>query len=372
MPHHFTLIMKFLYQNKTFAFDRYPQTDNQSLKAWNAGDEYMLKYLETLSLEGKQLVLYNDRFGFLSGILHYHQPYFIIQYKSQYKALQQNFKKNNIVYAESLFLFPLQKLPDSIDIACIKIPKSNDLFELYLLQLLPFLKEDGLVICSFMTRHFSKKTLTISATYFEEVEQSKAWKKSRLLILKKKKNKPLKKRTKAIFLDNNQGLTQYLGVFSGHRIDIATQFLLQHLLLQPGEEKVLDLASGNGIIAYHLHKQKNNIEVHLLDDDYLAIESSKLNLTGPNSIFHWNDTTEELSANYFDLIVCNPPFHFEYENTIEIALKLFKGAKRCLKKGGRFLVVANLHLNYKTHLIKLFDEVNIVNEDARFVIYECW
>lgn len=363
--------MKYIYQNKSFHFNRYPPTDNRSLKTWNAGDEYLLQYLETLPMKRKQMAIYNDRFAFLSGILQPHLPYSIIQYQSQRKAFELNFRNNHIPLPKEQLLSPLEDFPKPLDLVCIKIPKSGDLFELFLMRLLPHLQENGIVVCSFMTRHFSKKILNIAHTYFEEIEQSKAWKKSRLLILKKKKTVPLKKLTKTIELDNNQGLEQYLGIFSGNKIDIATQFLLQHLHLKPNEQKVLDLASGNGIIAYHLRRQNQDCEIHLLDDDFLAIESSKLNLSPKNTIFHWNDTMDDLPDHCYDLIVCNPPFHFEYENTIEIALNLFKGAKRCLKKEGRFLVVANLHLNYKTHLSRLFEEVRVMEEDRRFVIYEC-
>jgi 16S rRNA G1207 methylase RsmC len=52
-------------------------------------------------------------------------------------------------------------------------------------------------------------------------------------------------------------------------------------------------------------------------------------------------------------------------------LGLFKEVKRCLKTGGRFQLVASQHLNFKTHLVKLFKEVNITAENDKFVIYEC-
>ena len=44
---------------------------------------------------------------------------------------------------------------------------------------------------------------------------------------------------------------------------------------------------------------------------------------------------------------------FEFENNIEVSIELFKEVYRCLKMGGRFVLVANKHLNYKTHLQKV-------------------
>ena len=69
----------------------------------------------------------------------------------------------------------------------IKIPKSLDLFRFQLDQLHESLKEDTLVICAFMTKYFSAQILKIAEDYFELCEQSIAWKKSRLLFLKKKR-----------------------------------------------------------------------------------------------------------------------------------------------------------------------------------------
>lgn len=364
--------MTFSYQNQSYQFNRYPHTDNRSLKAWNAGDEYLLQRIEAMQLKEKRIAIYNDRFGFLSGLLQQYAPYSIIQYKSQQKSFKLNFKKNDLVLEENRLLSPLDILPSSIDLVLMKTPKSTELFELYLCQLLPALKPESIILASFMTRHFNKKIVAVAAQYFDIVEQSKAWKKARILTMKKKKNiLPEKELIKTITLDKNHGLKQYLGVFSAHKIDIATQFLLQHLTIKPTEEKILDLASGNGVIAYHLRAQKKDCIIHLLDDDYLAIESSTLNIDNENTSFHWADNMENLEAAYFDLIVCNPPFHFGYENTIDIALNLFKGAKRCLHEGGRFVVVANLHLNYKTHLQRLFTDVVILAENERFIVYEC-
>ena len=62
-----------------------------------------------------------------------------------------------------------------------------DLFRLYLQQLTVALDEKAIVICGFMTKYFTPQMLEIANEYFEEVEQSLAWKKSRLLILSKPK-----------------------------------------------------------------------------------------------------------------------------------------------------------------------------------------
>ncbi|MGB1217455.1 MAG: class I SAM-dependent methyltransferase, partial [Saprospiraceae bacterium] len=150
----------------------------------------------------------------------------------------------------------------------------------------------------------------------------------------------------------------------------ATQFLLEHFSLKKEENKILDLASGNGVIAHHINHLKDNLEIHLMDDSYLAVESSKLNLKGENIHFHYNHSLEEFEDNYFDLIISNPPFHFEHEIDINIPLQLFKEAYQKLKSNGRLVIVANSHLNYGTHLIKIFGKFEVLAKNDKFEVLE--
>ncbi|MBL4708340.1 MAG: methyltransferase, partial [Flavobacteriales bacterium] len=46
----------------------------------------------------------------------------------------------------------------------------------------------------------------------------------------------------------NEGYKQYWGVFSAKHIDYATQYFLEHIKLNPTDNSILDLASGNGVI----------------------------------------------------------------------------------------------------------------------------
>ncbi len=366
--------MQFEYKNHKYYISRYPHTAHPSLRAWNAGDEYLLQFLQSSNTSPEaSLAILNDRFGFLSIVLHDFAPYTLIQYKSQEKAFAANMVLNKKQINKDRIVLPLQPFPSKIDIACIKVPKSSALFEQMILQLLPSIHTDTTIACAFMTRHFNPKILTIAQRYFEHVSQSKARKKSRLILLKNKKETiaTTGPRLTSIRLGRGKVLQQYAGIFSDGKIDLGTRFLLSHLELRPEDLNVLDLASGNGVLASHLQDQDDKIELHLLEDDYLAVESAKLNLTTGKAHFHWENTLESLESDYFDLVVCNPPFHFEYENTIDIALLLFRGAHRCLRSKGRFVLVANRHLNYKTHLVKWFEDVQILGQDKRYIVYNC-
>jgi 16S rRNA G1207 methylase RsmC len=368
-------LKKFNHKGIEYRFSRYPETTNRSLRAWSATDEYILLKLEELAPKSKNIAIYNDRFGFLCCMLHNHQPFVIIERKSQQKSVEQNLALNNTGSQQGRYCSPLNVLPEKADIGIINIPKTMDLYRLYLDHVSRSLADDGVVFCAFMTKYFSPQMLSIAEEYFEDVDQSLARKKSRVLVLRKKKKVPGKKLTNSISFEfddqHKEELKQYFGVFSGDNIDYATQFLIRHLEVTEGDQKILDLASGNGVIGRAVQLKNPSSDLHLADDSFLAIESSKLNLNTENTHFHWNDTLADLKSNSFDLVVSNPPFHFGYETNIEVSVNLFREVADVLKPDGRFICVANQHLNYKTHLDKLFQSVEVVSQTEKFILYKC-
>jgi len=361
-------------KNNVLNITRYPHTQNRSLRAWSAADEYILKRLENGPSESKTTVISNDTFGFLSCHLHNLEPIIVIERQSQQKSIEKNLAQNGLKPDTTKWISPLQPLPEKADLGIISIPKSMELFRLYLRQIHSGLNENGEVICSFMTRHFTPQMLAIAGEFFDETDQSLAWKKSRLLTLKKRKpieETELLNRIPFTFKHGEtEEIKQYPGVFSSDHIDYATQFLMEHLKLDENENCVLDLASGNGIIARAIQLEKPGTELHLMDDSLLAVESSKLNLHPENTHFHWNDSLEEIGDFKFDLVVSNPPFHFEHEVNTEVAVDLFREVAGSLKPGGRFLCVANQHLGYRTYLKKFFTRCELVAGNDKFVLFE--
>lgn len=362
--------MNFEYQQQSYQISRPTSEKNQSLKAWSAADEHLLQHLEGNSLENKALVILNDRFGFLTCMTHSCRPTNIQTNKSVEKATQENLVQNKLEVADVSFCTPLTLSEKKLDIGLLKIPKSLDLFRLFLYTLSSNWKEDAVLFCGFMTRHFTPQILKIAEEFFEEVEQSRAWKKSRVLTLKTPKAFEKKELIHQIHFEE-QVFQQYAGVFSAKHIDYASQFLIENLPMDAKAQRVLDLASGNGVLAAAVRQYNPSCALHLVDDSYLAVESSKLNLRAPNTFFHCDNTLSSFEDAYFDFVISNPPFHFEHEINIQPSLDLFKEVHRCLSPEGSFVLVANKHLNYKTHLSLLFSQISIVNENNKFVIYEC-
>lgn len=360
---------------KKLTIRRYPETSNKSLQAWNAGDEYIISKLEEkeFSPRDKRTVICNDRFGYLTCALSERDPTLIINRKSQERSIEMNLRENGMAVFNDRWLSPLSDLPNPADTGVLQIPKSLDLFRYYLHQISPGLTEEGVLICAFMTKYFTPALLEIAGDYFETTEQSLAVKKSRLLILKNRKPLPettfLEKIPFSFDNHHQEELKQYPGVFSSGTIDYGTQFLINKLDLNEDEKAILDLGSGNGVLARAIQLKIPDAEIHLMDDSRLAIESSRLNLDAKNTEFHWNDTLDDMNVQSLDLVVSNPPFHFGHETNTEVSVGLFREVAGALKPGGRFLLVANRHLGYQTYLKKFFTSIEIKGQNRKFAIY---
>ena len=354
---------------------RFPLTKNKSLQAWNAADELIMENFQ--ANDNAVLAITNDRFGYLSCKLNHLKPISVIAFKSQELALNYNLEENQLSATEDSFVSPFNSFPNKVEQAIIKVPKSMELYRLYLEQICENSTDDIEITAAFMTKYFNKQMVEISEEYFENVEQSKAKKKARLIIMKGKRSFEKHELINNVKINDKLSLKQYYGVFASSKIDIATRYLLENLPLLKSEMHIMDLASGNGVIANHINdKYKNNKwqtpQLHLVEDSILAIESSKLNLQGDNFHFYYDANMESIEAESMDMIVSNPPFHFEHEENTEISLNLFRKAHSSLKSGGRFILVYNRHLNYNPFLKSIFEKTNFVAESNRFVVLECW
>jgi len=353
-----------------YNIQRYPKTNNKSLKPWNKADEFTVDFVNRNQLNQISTLIVNDNFGFLTTHFASSKTTTVYNLKSQYDAILKNLELNQIQFNPNQFITPIQQLKNKADLAVLKIPKSVELFELYLQQISKSITQNGIVVCGFMTKYFTPQLIKIAQKYFEDTQQTKAWKKSRLIILSKPTQKAYGSQIRLI-KSKYGDFSQYKGVFSSGHIDYATQFLIENTNIPQNTQTVLDLASGNGILAKIVSQKTINAQIHLVDDSFLAIESSKLNLKGKQFKFHHNYNLNDFSDHYFDYIISNPPFHLEHEIDLTLPTNLFKQASRVLKPNGVFELVANRHLIYKPILKQLFNQVEIKAQNSKFIVYRC-
>ncbi|MFT5823155.1 MAG: 23S rRNA (guanine1835-N2)-methyltransferase [Crocinitomix sp.] len=353
--------------NKTLNLKRIPATDHPSLKAWNAADELMV---DGISTEEKTIGIYNDGFGYISCHLANQNPTIITDLKSQEVAIKTNAESNQVELDAANFFLLMDELPKQLEAAYLKIPKSIALFETYLQHIYANLQDDGKVICGFMTKYFNKNLLEVAGRYFENVEQSKAKKKARLIILSGKKEVATAVNIES-FKYEHFDLEQYKGVFSSGKVDKATHYLLENLKIPENHARVLDMACGNGIIGKWILDKTAVDEMHFLDDSSLALESAKLNVDDTKAHFHHNYELNHFEENSLDWVVTNPPFHFENTIDISIPIKLCRAAKFSLKPGGILTIVANSNVGYEAFLKSHFSDVEIQISNHQFKVYNC-
>lgn len=368
--------MKYTYQDQEYLFERYPVSSNRSLRPVSAADELLLSFHQENPVA--DVLIQHDRFGIIANCLHQSKPVFVGTFASQEKALKLNLKANNLNESAIEIISPLEQSEKSADLVLMRLPKSLDLFDLYLSQAVHSSKPGTRIVIGFMTRNFTPAILKIADKYATEVNQSRARKKARLLVLSGIKSKAVPTPGKLIktisYLATD--FRQFYGVFSAKNIDYATQYLLPFLtppetaIAPDAQLKLLDIGCGNGIIGHWLLRYYPNSLLSVTDDSALAIASSRLNLNNDHTNFIYSDSLDQLADDSQDLVVSNPPFHFGHENNIEVSISLFKQVRRILKSGGKFYVVANRHLNYRTHLEPLFSRVVTKGEGDKFIVYE--
>ncbi|UAA39118.1 16S rRNA (guanine(1207)-N(2))-methyltransferase RsmC [Paraneptunicella aestuarii] len=168
------------------------------------------------------------------------------------------------------------------------------------------------------------------------------------------------------------------GAFSADALDEGTQLLLQDIdglfnHLSSGN-RVLDFACGNGVIATYIAKHHPQLKLTLSDINSLAMLCAKRNLAS-NHISEdkakivASDGMAEIEGK-FQVIVSNPPFHSGIKTDYSITEQFIKDAKAHLTPGGKLRLVANRFLKYPDLLQAHFGNVEVINQNSRFSVYQ--
>lgn len=158
------------------------------------------------------------------------------------------------------------------------------------------------------------------------------------------------------------------GVFSADSVDRGSAALAA-VLPEKLKGVVADLGAGWGYLAHRVLQYEAVREVHLIEASHAALECARHNITDPRAQFHWADATTYKSAQAFDHVVCNPPFHTGRTADPALGRAFIAASARMLAGRGTLWLVANRHLPYEATLAEAFIEVELITGDPSFKLF---
>ncbi len=365
---------------RTLTLHRFPKRPQEPLLAWNAGDEYLINYVETeLNIsEGKNILILNDHFGALScWFSEKHQVTMMTDSFISQQGTLNNLKRNKCNKVE--FLTSLENVPLNVDLVLMQIPKINRFLAFQLNRLRTALPEHCHVVAVNKAKEIHTSTLNLFEKYLGTTTTSLALKKHRLVF--SKINSPVIQdkthETKWNVDGEDFSLTNLPNVYSGEGLDLGARFMLDHIPQDPELEHIIDLGCGNGVLSVKAGQLNTQASLTCVDESYMAIESAKRNLTTMlgeerNIQCLANNCLDGFEKNSAHLVLCNPPFHQQQTITDHIAWQMFCDAKHVLSRGKDLFVIGNRHLGYDIKLNRLFgkSQVKHVASNRKFVILQ--
>lgn len=356
----------------------------QNLQAWDGADSLLLEELKhSKALErAHNVLILNDQFGALScGVLSSETEARVVSQSDSFLsqiALRQNLKHNHIAKPidsiASTDTHPIA--PDQhFDLVLMRVPKNLNFLEDQLYALREVIDTNTRIIACSMVKGLSPNTKDLFNTILGPSEQSLASKKARLIHCSAD---PSKYQGQSSFPKtySHDGLefSNFANVFSHASIDPGTRVFVQNIHQLPQSESLIDLACGNGIMGIFTGKHSKVKQCYFVDESHMAIASAKQNAKHLPS----GTAADFLCANSIpsevptvDLIVCNPPFHQQQTMMTDMAIAMFKDAKKHLNRAGEFWVIANRHLGYHSTLKKLFGNCENMANDKKYVLLRC-
>ncbi|MDQ7100608.1 MULTISPECIES: 23S rRNA (guanine(1835)-N(2))-methyltransferase RlmG [unclassified Serratia (in: enterobacteria)] len=356
--------------------ERYPQQEESTqLQAWEAADEYLLQQLENVDIGGRPVLIFNDNFGTLACALHAHRPYSVSDSYMSQLATRHNLKLNRLDPEQVTLLDSLAELPAAPAVVLIRVPKALALLEQQLRALRHVVTEDTLIVAGAKARDVHTSTMQLFEKVLGPTRTSLAWKKARLIFCQAADIvPPAVAETTDWPLDGTDWLIHnHANVFSRGSLDIGARLFMEHLP-RGLNGHIVDLGCGNGVIGLTALAQNPEAQVTFVDESYMAVASSELNVEHnlPQELdrcqFEVNNALAGIERESVQAVLCNPPFHQQHAITDHTAWQMFCDAKRCLQVGGELRIVGNRHLDYHQKLKRLFGNCTLVASNKKFVI----
>lgn len=346
-----------------FELLRNPRHDD--LQAWDAADELLLAHLQEIRILNRdsRVLIVNDSFGALAVALADSRVYSWNDSCLAQQAMMDNLSLNGY-QAGHIEINSGIDFPDyAVDCVLLKIPKTLALLEHQLFQLRRLLHRDTRIIAAAMARFIHSSTLELFETILGPTTTTRAWKKSRLIKTERdhsmNEGQSQLPQCYQLVVDREYQISNHAGLFSRDRLDQGSRLLIENMPVAENYKRIVDLGCGNGVLGLIAASLNPQARLLFSDESHMAIASAKENFHHAftqqrQAVFMAGDCLQTLAPNSQDLVLNNPPFHQQHNNSDAIAWNMFKDARRVLVVGGELWVVGNRHLGYHAKLKKLF------------------
>ncbi len=370
----------------SYLLQRYPLRKKETLRAWDAADEYVLNHLaeNKLPQPDSTLLIVNDGFGGLSLPLNNFQPVVMTDSYLSMQAISSNLESNSIDEDAVVVINSLQA-PDSVlnkkaDIVLIKLPKSLAMLEDQLFRIRPSLDSSTKIIAAGMTKNIHMSTMDLFEKIIGPTKTSLARKKARLIFcdfdkgLKPAENPyPQSYESGYSLGDKELEIINHAAVFSREKLDIGTRLFLENLPVDEKYKTIVDLGCGNGVLGLMAAIKNPAADLIFTDESYMAVESSISNFLSVfnetrEAEFLQTDCLQGVADNSVALILCNPPFHQNNAINDDVAWQMFTESKAALAAKGELWVIGNRHLGYHAKLKHLFGDCDVVASNKKFTL----
>lgn len=369
----------------TLVLKRYPEPvgrgQQQSLRAWDAADEYLLQQCRDWQDSGElntdhSVAIFNDAFGALAVALQDFSPVSSGDSFLAHEACRRNCVENGLNSEALTLLDSFQSVDICPDIVLIKVPKTLALLEDQLYRLRAVIGKDTKIVAAGMVKHIHTSTLKLFENILGVTTTSLAKKKARLIFCRPDSSSWTGQSpypTSYTLENSHIHINNHANVFSRASLDIGTRLFIKHLPTGFAGKDIIDLGCGNGLLGLLAASKNPNARLSFYDESYMALASAKENMqrefgAAVNATYIADNCLSSAASDSADLILINPPFHQGNVVGDFIAWQMFVDAKRVLRSGGEVWVVGNRHMGYHLKLERLFGKCSTAASDAKFVV----
>ena len=340
------------------------------IQAWSQADAYLLREFGNRFTENEPVATVNDAYGALSLALT-NWPLEIFNDSAVFCHHLAEHRNNLMPSVHSIEALRSAKSR----VFLLRLPKNLHFFQYQLSQLSGLKK--ATVLVAGMQKHWPAAFFQAGDAFFDDMQVLPGVKKAKCMILQNGKTHAAVEKTRHLQLDEF-GLTlcNEPNVFSREQLDIGSRFFLHNMPDLNQDKCILDMACGNGVLGIYALKRFTGIEQALfVDESGYAISSCRASLQSNHiaperyRLYH-NNVLHNLPLHDVDTVLCNPPFHQQHIVSDRIAANMIRHSQRCLRPGGRLLLIGNRHLPYHAMLKRQFGAVSRIADNPKFTIYQ--